>query len=123
MTDDQVVKRYAPGELFGEIALLKHVVRAATVTAVGEGVRVWALSRLAFEKKLGGLSELKAEQYMMDPRTLIAKFYSKGDRRGPAGTRAEDAAMSRVPVSYPNYCGPLHLHLELLPAEPMWNQR
>ena len=88
---DQEVKRYGPGELFGEIALLKSAVRAATVTAVGEGVRVWALSRVAFEKRLGGLSELKAEQYLADPRTLIANFYSKGDRKGPAGTRPRDA--------------------------------
>ena len=82
----QEVKRYQPGDLFGEKALLESTVRAATITAVGEGVRVWALSREAFEAKLGCLSQLKAEQYITDPRTLIATFYGKGDGAGSAGT-------------------------------------
>jgi hypothetical protein len=42
--------------------------------------------RDAFEKKLGPLKQLKAEQYITDPRHLIATFYGKGDENGPAGT-------------------------------------
>ena len=54
--DEQEVKRYQAGELFGEMALLNRSLRAATVTAVGEGVRVWALGRDAFEVRLGSLA-------------------------------------------------------------------
>ena len=80
------MKRYQAGELFGEMALLNRSLRAATVTAVGEGVRVWALGRDAFEVRLGSLGQLRAEQYLTDPRALIANFYANGDAAGPAGT-------------------------------------
>ncbi len=68
------MKRYYPGGLFGERALPENKPRGATVTAVAEGAhvtsphngahttRVWALSRGAFEAKLGSLSQLQAEQ-------------------------------------------------------------
>ena len=46
---------------------------------------VWMLNRDAFESKLGKLAELKAEQYLADPRALIGNFYAKGDKSGPAG--------------------------------------
>ena len=85
---EQEVKRYQSGEFFGETAFIKRGVRAATIKAVGDGVRVWALSREGFEAKLGPLSQLKAEQYLADPRHLIADFYRKGDSRGPAGVVA-----------------------------------
>ena len=84
---DQEVMRYQPGKLFGEKALLENAPRSATITAVGD-VCVWALSRADFERKLGPLSQLKAEQYVADPRKLIADFYQRGDARGPAGTLA-----------------------------------
>ena len=84
--DEQEVKRYQAGKLFGEMALLNRSLRAATVTAVGEGVRVWALGRDAFEVRLGSLGQLRAEQYLTDPRALIANFYANGDAAGPAGT-------------------------------------
>ena len=51
-TCSQEVKRYEPGELFGEKSLLESAKRAATITAVGK-VLVWTLSRSAFELKLG----------------------------------------------------------------------
>jgi len=82
---DREVARYTPGSLFGEAALLESTVRDATVTACGEGVRVWVVSRGAFEARLGPLSELRAEQYKTDPRYLIADFYHKGDASGPLG--------------------------------------
>ena len=91
-SDVQVVKRYAPGELYGEKALLESTVRAATITAVGDGVKVWMVSREAFEAQLGPLSQLKAEQYLTDPRALIAAFYGKGDTRGPSGVVAKASA-------------------------------
>ena len=84
--DTQVVKHYSPGELFGEKALLENAKRAATVMAVSKAVRVWTLSRAAFESKLGPLNQLHAEQYLTDPRRLIADFYRSGDSKGPAGT-------------------------------------
>ena len=84
---EQEVMRYHQGQLFGEKALLEHAPRSATITAVGD-VCVWALSRTDFETKLGPLSQLKAEQYLADPRKLISDFYQKGDGRGPAGTLA-----------------------------------
>ena len=82
---DQEVMRYHQGELFGEKALLENAPRGATVTAVGD-VSIWALSRTDFENKLGPLSQLKAEQYLADPRKLISDYYQNGDTRGPAGT-------------------------------------
>lgn len=84
---DQEVMRYCRGKLFGEKALLESAPRSATITAVGD-VCVWALSRADFEEKLGPLSQLKAEQYLADPRKLISDFYQRGDVRGPAGTLA-----------------------------------
>ena len=89
-TCSQEVKRYEPGELFGEKALLESAKRAATVTAVGK-VSVWTLSRSAFESKLGSLSQLASEQYLTDPRRLIADFYRGGDSHGPAGSVVKDA--------------------------------
>jgi CRP-like cAMP-binding protein len=86
----QEVKRYVPGDLFGELALLENQPRAASITAVGDGVTVWALSRDDFENKMGSLSQLKAEQYLTDPRHLIADFYCKGDAHGPAGTLGDN---------------------------------
>ena len=78
---DQEQKRYHFGDVFGEDALLGIYERRATITAVGE-MAVWMLNRDAFESKLGKLAELKAEQYLADPRALIGNFYAKGDKRG-----------------------------------------
>ena len=95
--DVQNVKTYEPGELFGEKALLEATVRAATITAVGEGVQVWMCSRGSFEGKLGSLSQLKAEQYLTDPRAGIAEFYGRGDAHGPAGTLAARGVVGAPP--------------------------
>ena len=96
------MKKYTKGELFGEKALLDSTVRAATITASGDNVRVWMLSRSAFEAKLGPLSQLKAEQYLADPRSGISNFYGKGDGRGPAGTLAAlgGASSAAKPTSW-----------------------
>merc|ERR1719487_1430019 len=81
---DQEVKRYEAGDIFGEKALLEDAPRGATISAVGD-VSVFEISRQAFEQKLGPLSQLQAEQYLADPRHLIAEFYRAGDSRGPKG--------------------------------------
>jgi CRP-like cAMP-binding protein len=85
--DEQVVKRYLAGAVFGEKALLENAPRAATVSAVGKA-KTWFVSREDFEAKLGPISKLKGEQYINDPRTLISQFYGRGDTRGPAGSLA-----------------------------------
>eukprot|EP00931_Biecheleriopsis_adriatica_P049431 TRINITY_DN28597_c0_g1_i1.p1 TRINITY_DN28597_c0_g1~~TRINITY_DN28597_c0_g1_i1.p1 ORF type:complete len:767 (+),score=166.02 TRINITY_DN28597_c0_g1_i1:31-2331(+) len=84
-SSEQEVKRYQPGDLFGEKALLEDAPRGATISAVAD-VQCYLLSREDFEKNLGPLSQLKAEQYLADPRKLIADFYRTGDARGPRGT-------------------------------------
>eukprot|EP00931_Biecheleriopsis_adriatica_P075031 TRINITY_DN48994_c0_g1_i1.p1 TRINITY_DN48994_c0_g1~~TRINITY_DN48994_c0_g1_i1.p1 ORF type:complete len:817 (-),score=184.81 TRINITY_DN48994_c0_g1_i1:32-2482(-) len=83
----QVVKEYVRGELFGEKALLEKAPRLATVTATSDVVAL-VLSREDFERALGPLSQLMADEYLADPRKLIADFYMPGDQRGPAGTLA-----------------------------------
>ena len=92
---DTLVAKYEPGDLFGEKSLIENKPRGATVKAVGN-CRVWLLSRDAFESKegLGDLSQLHAEQYLTDPRRLIADFYGKGNSKGPAGTTPRGAATS-----------------------------
>lgn len=82
--DIQEHRRYNVGDLFGERALLKRTVRAATVTAVTR-VEVLCLSRSKFERMLGPLDQLQKVHYLADPRKSIADFYRAGDRRGPRG--------------------------------------
>jgi len=83
--DEQEVKRYEAGDLFGELALKEGSPRAATVTALTP-VKALVLSRENFEKQLGPLNQLHADQYLADPRKLIVDFYRAGDDTGPAGS-------------------------------------
>jgi len=41
---------------------------------------------LQFERLLGPINQLRAAQYLTDPRKLIADFYGNADGRGPAGS-------------------------------------
>merc|ERR1712079_557101 len=82
---DQEVTHYEPGDLFGEKALLESAPRGATISALTP-VKVLVLSRSDFEMELGPLTQLKAEQYLADPRKLIADFYRPGDHNGPLGS-------------------------------------
>lgn len=75
--DIQEVRRFGPGDLFGEVALLKNTKRAATITATTT-VEVLHLSRRRFERMLGPLSQLRERQYLNDPRKLIADFFKQG---------------------------------------------
>lgn len=83
--DEQEYVRLHAGNLFGERALLKNEPRAASVTAVTE-VEVLVLSRGKFERLLGSMDDLQQQQYLTDPRKLIADFYQNGDTRGPSGS-------------------------------------
>eukprot|EP00930_Biecheleria_cincta_P045351 TRINITY_DN31266_c0_g1_i1.p1 TRINITY_DN31266_c0_g1~~TRINITY_DN31266_c0_g1_i1.p1 ORF type:complete len:792 (-),score=151.59 TRINITY_DN31266_c0_g1_i1:74-2449(-) len=83
--DEQEYVRYHAGDLFGELALLKNAPRAAFVSAVTR-VEVLVLSRRQFERLFGPMTDLKEQQYLRDPRKLIADFYDEGDSRGPRGS-------------------------------------
>lgn len=83
--DEQTYIHYYGGELFGEIALVRDVPRQANITAETT-CTVLVLSRAQFERLLGPINQLHAQQYLTDPRRLIADFYDVGDGRGPAGS-------------------------------------
>jgi len=83
--DVQEYRRYHRGDLFGELALLKNVPRAANITAITH-CEVLCLSRGQFERLLGPMAQLHQQQYLTDPRKLIADFYGPSDCRGPAGS-------------------------------------
>eukprot|EP00931_Biecheleriopsis_adriatica_P069567 TRINITY_DN4339_c0_g1_i1.p1 TRINITY_DN4339_c0_g1~~TRINITY_DN4339_c0_g1_i1.p1 ORF type:complete len:804 (+),score=167.65 TRINITY_DN4339_c0_g1_i1:38-2413(+) len=83
--DEQEYVRYKSGDLFGELALLKNAPRAAYVSAVTR-VEVLVLSRKQFERLFGPMTDLQQQQYLTDPRKLIADFYEKSDGRGPRGS-------------------------------------
>jgi len=44
------------------------------------------LHRRQFERLFGEMAQLQAQQYLRDPRKLIADFYSASDSRGPLGS-------------------------------------
>ena len=67
--------------------------RAATVTVTTDDVVLLELSRSDFEKKLGmSMTQLKAEQYLSDPRKLIKDFLRDGNQVGPRGCLGEEEA-------------------------------
>lgn len=100
-SDVQTVKRYYGGDLFGEVALLKHTKRAASISAVGD-VQVYSLSLFEFERIFGRMSlqELHQESYPTDPRKLIADFYGPGDDRGPCGALGGEPPAAEHPSSW-----------------------
>ena len=82
----QEVKRYRPGEVFGEKALMESKPRAASIVSTTEVV-VLQLSRAEFEMELGfSMSQFWATQYNSNPRKLLADFYRKGDANSSKGS-------------------------------------
>mmetsp|Transcript_149972 Transcript_149972/g.276709 ORF Transcript_149972/g.276709 Transcript_149972/m.276709 type:complete len:412 (-) Transcript_149972:133-1368(-) len=61
-TGQQKVMDYAPGDYFGELALLNNQPRAASVIVSSETAKVLSLSRLQFNKMLGPLQGLLSRQ-------------------------------------------------------------
>ena len=57
LDDDQVVMTYAPGDYFGELALLRGEPRAANVIAVQDSKLIY-LDRKSFSRLLGPLDEI-----------------------------------------------------------------
>lgn len=56
--EPQVVMRYAPGDYFGELALLKNQPRAASVRVTSDNATLLSLDRKSFVKMLGPVEEL-----------------------------------------------------------------
>ena len=76
-----------PGALFGEQVLFEEAsARTATVVVTGdEPFVLYEITKEAFERQLGPLPKLQAEQYAADPRKLLSDFYMAGDQGGPKG--------------------------------------
>jgi len=81
----QEIVRYYGGELFGERALVQDAPRAANIIAVSR-CEILVLDRAQFERLFGSMKDLQAQQYLTDPRKLIADFYGVSDCRGPKGS-------------------------------------
>lgn len=58
-----MVKKYEPGDSFGELALLYNAPRAATITAVSDEVITWVLDRATFNNIVKDSAQKKREKY------------------------------------------------------------
>jgi len=97
--DVQEYRRYYTGDLFGELALLKHARRSATVQACTQ-VEVMCLRRSKFERLLGSLDQLQQANYLSDPRKCIADFYNPGNRHGPSGVVSDSHSIPEEPSKW-----------------------
>jgi cAMP-dependent protein kinase regulator len=61
-TEETFLKKYQPGESFGELALLYNCPRAATIRADGDAV-LWGLDRNTFNHIVKGAATKKREKY------------------------------------------------------------
>jgi cAMP-dependent protein kinase regulator len=59
-----MVKKYNPGEFFGELALLYNAPRAASIYAKADDCVVWALDRETFNNIVKDASVKKREKYV-----------------------------------------------------------
>ena len=62
-TEPVLVKKYQPGDSFGELALLYNAPRAATIRAVSEEVITWVLDRETFNNIVKDAAQKKREKY------------------------------------------------------------
>lgn len=77
-SEEKVVKVIGKGGYFGELALLTHKPRAATVTAIGK-TRVAVLDVQAFERLLGPCMDIMKRSIDEYEEQLISIFGSKAD--------------------------------------------
>lgn len=61
-TEETYLKKYQPGESFGELALLYNCPRAATIRADAEAL-LWSLDRNTFNHIVKGAASKKREKY------------------------------------------------------------
>ena len=62
-TEPVMVKKYQPGDSFGELALLYNAPRAASIKAVSEEVITWVLDRETFNNIVKDAAQKKREKY------------------------------------------------------------
>ena len=62
-TEPVMVKKYEPGDSFGELALLYNAPRAATIKAVSDEVITWMLDRETFNNIVKDSAQKKREKY------------------------------------------------------------
>ena len=61
--EPKLVKKYQPGDAFGELALLYNAPRAATITAESDIVITWCLDRETFNHIVKEAAQKKREKY------------------------------------------------------------
>jgi len=61
--EPKLVKKYQPGDAFGELALLYNAPRAATITAESNEVITWVLDRETFNHIVKEAAQKKREKY------------------------------------------------------------
>ena len=62
-TEPIMVKKYQPGDSFGELALLYNAPRAASIKAVSDEVITWVLDRETFNNIVKDAAQKKREKY------------------------------------------------------------
>ena len=62
-SDPVMVKKYQPGDSFGELALLYNAPRAASIKAVSDEVITWVLDRETFNNIVKDAAQKKREKY------------------------------------------------------------
>ena len=61
--ESKLVKKYQPGDVFGELALLYNAPRAATITVESDEVITWVLDRETFNHIVKVAAQKKREKY------------------------------------------------------------
>ncbi len=96
--EGEEVKRYSPGEYFGERSLIKDEPRAATLTAQTE-VDVLQLDRAAFSLLLGPLEDIMARRLTeYSQYSSSKKLVTEPSTSGGAGGQAAEEKMEKFDV-------------------------